>query len=207
MDFIKFQSEILNTLDLLKKQVDSNTRKLDELETYSRRNCLIFHGISGSKHESHSDLEEKVLELICKLNIPDWLPDGSIIDRGHRLGKWIKSKQRPVIVKFTSYRHRSKVWLNKKYLKGSGSSISESLTGRRLILYQESKEFFGKENVWTSDGTICIRLNGRVCRVQYRDELDELKSQIRVGDNMNVDGAVSDVRRTRANSRKVADSG
>ena len=207
-DFKAFQSQMLVRLDKLNQQVMLNTRKIDELECYSRRNCLVFHGIPESANESLAELEDKVLDTVAKLNIPGFTLSSSMIDRCHRLGKRAgtkdREKGRSVIVRFTSHRYRCRIWFNKKYFKGTKISVSESLSGTRLALYHEIKELVGKDNVWTSDARICFKLSGVTHRIQHPNELQNLRSRLVVaGSETGGDDVIGVVERvTRAKSRK-----
>ena len=54
---------------------------VDDIQQYSRRNCLLVHGLKKDKNESTDDL---VLNLFNeKLGVA---VDNSMIDRSHRLG-------------------------------------------------------------------------------------------------------------------------
>ena len=56
--------------------------------------------------------------------------DKSMIDRSHRIGPKKKDqKPRAIIVKFCSYRDRSKVFYNKKMLKGSNRKFDQNTDG------------------------------------------------------------------------------
>ena len=83
--------------------------ELEEAEQYSRRNCLVFHGIAEDKGESTSGV---VMEIIRnQLEISDDKVSMKDIDRSHRLGKLKneratranKPRNRPIIVKFKGY--------------------------------------------------------------------------------------------------------
>ena len=79
------------------------------------------------------------------------------LDRTHRIGN-LKSgnkRPRPIIVKFARYSIRGKIFVNKKRLKNTGVSITESLTKRRMEFLKRAKNKFGFNNVWTVDGRIC----------------------------------------------------
>ena len=56
------------------------------------------------------------------------------LDRTHRIRtiRADKNKTRPIIVKFSRYNLRGKVFKNNKKLKGKGYSITESLTALRM---------------------------------------------------------------------------
>ena len=82
------------------------------------------------------------------------------IDRLHRVGRRRltrgnpKTKPRPVIVKFISYRTPADVFRKKKILKGSGIAISESLTRKRMELLSSVTSHPNVDVSWTLDGRI-----------------------------------------------------
>ena len=84
------------------------------------------------------------------------------IDRSHRIGKQKDdpNKVRPVIVKFTRYNDRIKIFRNKKRLKGKKMSITESLTGLRISKLKEARDKFAFRNVWSTDGRIIYKEEG-----------------------------------------------
>ena len=107
----KEKDELTNSLQIevssLKVEVKNLEKKADDQEQYSRRNCLLIHGLTETKTE---DTDEMVLDVINnKLNIE--LSQISI-DRSHRLGKWKGPGQKPqaIIVKFTRYKDRHHVF-------------------------------------------------------------------------------------------------
>ena len=76
------------------------------------------------------------------------------LDHTHTIGKKQSSRSnpRPVIVKFIRYKDRCKVFIIKKKLKSSGTSITESLLLFRMGLLTTVYEEFGFRNVWTLQG-------------------------------------------------------
>ena len=166
---------------ILKIQMAALKDELDEAEQYSRRNCLIFHGVPEERKESTTDV---VLEIIHnKLGISNVMVDKKDIDRSHRLGK-IKSDQRatrnskprnrPIIVKFKGYDCRSEVFSNKRNLKGSSVMITENLTGKRYELLKKCLIKLGKGNVWTYDGRITTKKGESYIVINNEDELNNL---------------------------------
>ena len=115
------QSELMNS----NIKVEDPEKKIERQEQYSRRNCIIIHGLKEEKNESTND---KVVKLFREeLNEDALLAD---LDRTHRIKKKdSSSKPRPVIVKFAQYNIREKVFKSKKKLKGKNISITETLTG------------------------------------------------------------------------------
>lgn len=131
--------------------------KIDDIEQYSRRNCILLHGLPEQPDE---DVLRRAMSVFKdNLNIDVNLAE---IDRSHRVGRPRTSAQvvaegkRPIIVKFVSYQARDRVWRAKRHLKGLGLLITESLTGTRQRLFLEARERFGPRQVWTQDGRIVI---------------------------------------------------
>ena len=162
-DKIKELEDRINSLeekneDLITKNHDFCI-KIDDLEQYSRRNCLLLHGVKEDDEENTDEIVLRTVaeEIGIEINEQD-------IDRTHRLGKPNRKdgKPRPIIVKFTRYAVRNKVYTYKRNLKGKRLLITESLTAYRMKLLIEAQEKFGVKNVWTSDGRILYKNNNRV---------------------------------------------
>lgn len=128
---------------------------------------------------------EKTEEVICnvfqdKLNVS---VSTDMIDRCHRTGRKqpsannssasanSKPRPRPIIIKFTSYKHRSLVLQNRKHLRGTNISIKEDLTKSRLELLQLASKKFGFKNVWSKDGIIFSNFGGTIKKVTHLDLL------------------------------------
>ena len=160
-DYEKDRKEHIETIKNLKKEVNSLSERLEsaekrieDQEQYSRRNCLLIHGIEETDKE---DTDKLVLDVINKdmdIDLPI-----SAIERTHRIGnpKEKKKKSRPIIVKFVRYYDRRNVYGNKKRLKGKGISVTESLTKFRMLKLLEAREIHGFSNVWTIDGRIMYK--------------------------------------------------
>ena len=99
----------------IKKNDDLN-RVLDRQAQYSRRNCILVHGM---KERENEDTDTVVTETLNEL-LQEKLTDIDI-DRSHRIGRLKKGKQsRPIIIKFARYNIRNIVFNNKKKLKDTG---------------------------------------------------------------------------------------
>ena len=87
-----------------------------------------MHGVEEQEQENTDNI---VLNVIKEhLDIELLVKDG---DRSHRIGKSnSKSKYSPIIVKFISYSDHREIFNNKKWLKDTGVSITESLTTGRM---------------------------------------------------------------------------
>lgn len=101
---IESQNEIINNL----------TTRIEELESYSRRECLVIHGIKetddpkADRMEFHKFTDEHL----------DITVDDSAISRMHRLGPKSSDKTRPIVVKFVGHDSKAELFYAKKKLKG-----------------------------------------------------------------------------------------
>ena len=145
--------------------------EIDTMEQYSRRNCLVVHGIPETK----ADTGEAVLQVFNgQLNVRV-TPD--CIDRSHRLGRQQPSsnKPRPVIVKFVSYETRRQVFSAKRRLKGGKVVIKENLTRRRNELLNHARTQPDVKCAWTTDGRIvCLLENGEKRTIVTERDLAQL---------------------------------
>ena len=152
---IDFEMQTRDTrIASLEKHIESLLDQQDESDQYSRRNCLIFHGINENVNEN---TDETVIKLCAdKLNI---VVDSTDIDRSHRFGPSKENKTRGVIAKFTNYRIRNEIYRNRKKLRnlqGGGIYVHESLTKTRTELFWKIKTKYSNhiEALWTQDGRI-----------------------------------------------------
>ena len=105
---------------------------------------MLIHGLTETKTE---DTDEMVLDVIVnKLNIE---MSQISIGRSHRLGrrKGPGHNSGAIIVKFTQYKDRHHAFTNKKLLKGSGISVTESLTLKSMEHLKKAREQHGFPNV------------------------------------------------------------
>ena len=134
----KIINGLQNDVSFLKERIDLLEKKSDDSEQYSRRNCLLVHGVEEQEQENTENI---VLNVIKELDIELSVKD---LNRSHRIGKSSsKSKRRPIIVKFISYNDRREIFNNKKRLKGTGLSITESLTAERMRQLKKARDQFG----------------------------------------------------------------
>ena len=125
--------------------------KIDNNEQYSRRLCLRINEIPLPEdgNESGEDCLDKVKQLISEL--PDIDIPEVVIDRAHRIGKFKTDENgkiigKQVIVRFTTWRHRTLLYKNRKKLKDV--RIYLDLTKKRLdLLKLASRKVEGNENV------------------------------------------------------------
>ena len=160
---IKKKDEKINqlekTIENLAEKQKSLSSEIDDLEQYSRRNCLVLHGVNESNDENTNEILIKTFseELGVQIKEDD-------LDRDHRPGKPKRkdNKLRLIIVKFTRYAVRRKIFTNKRKLKGKRFFITESLTSSRMQLLGDAQRKYGVRNVWTSNGRVMVKENNKV---------------------------------------------
>ena len=83
-------------MDSLSTKVEKLEKLQDQQEQYSRRNCLLVHGIAEEKEEI---TDEVIINTLKKLDLNIKVRD---IERMHRIGepKKTRGKTCPFIVKF-----------------------------------------------------------------------------------------------------------
>ena len=109
-----------------------------------------MHRIVETNDENTDDLFLKTINEKLDVDIT-----GNEIDRSHRIGRQKDERRpRPIIVKLTRYNTRKKVFASKRELKGTGVSITESLTAKRREQLNKTREEHGFNNMWTTDGRI-----------------------------------------------------
>ena len=129
--------EVLNE-QCSKLQKDINT-KCEELEQYSRRQCLRFQGIVKPRKEKVEDVINLVKDCFAEADVD--IPD-TVLDRAHRIGPVYKDESdqniQGIIVKFNNFRYRSMFYKNRKKLK-QGKRVRIDLTSYRYNLSKKSK--------------------------------------------------------------------
>ena len=148
-----------NRVEILKEEKESQGKEIDDLEQYSRRNCLLLHGVVETNTECTDDIIIKTCAEELGIDVKQ-----EDLDRSHRLGKVKRNdnKPGPIIVKFARYAARNKVFSNKKKLKGKKLLITESLTVYRMKLLDEARQKYGVRNVWTYDGRVMYKGNNEI---------------------------------------------
>ena len=158
-DLNKMVATLKISVEQLADQVYQNQRHLDDLEQYSRSNCLILHGCTNlpQKKTSNLDFENFVIKtLISRIKLPQPMANTDF-DICHVLPS--QKAKNPIIIKFVRRTVRNLRFANKSQLKAVKNfdpklSLTESHTKRRFQLLAKSHETFGFQNVWTLKGNI-----------------------------------------------------
>lgn len=153
-----------------------NETAIDDLEQYGRRNCILLHGCRNLPTTNHyGEFEYYVastLNSALKLKLPIQYGD---IDITHVLPPDNKGNV-PIIIKFVRRSTKNMVYALKKRLKGSGLSITESLTKKRIVLLKQAREALGLRGVWTINGDIFGIYEGKKKLIRSLDDINDLIS-------------------------------
>ena len=164
---IKILETKINTLENELKSVQGEKEelylKIDDLEQVSKLNQLRLYGVPEDKN----DLKLKVIQIFeNKLGI-----SGIELEHCYRIGKQQPGKARPIIIKFAARMQRNIVFFNKKKLKGSKFVIVEELTLNRYQLLMLARDKMDKNNVWTADGRVFVKINGKKTVLKTPDDV------------------------------------
>ncbi|KAH9367722.1 hypothetical protein HPB48_011106 [Haemaphysalis longicornis] len=114
----------------------------DDIENRSRRNNLLFFGLSDGGKETWDESEKKVIDLCAEKSRVT--VSSSAIEHAHRIGKVGGEKPRPVILKFVFFKDKQRVISDASKLKGTDFSIGE---GYSKIAHQQRQKLleYGKQ--------------------------------------------------------------
>ena len=137
-------AELTSSHSVLRDDNVNLRRRVEELEQYTRRPNVRLFGIPTVLNETSTDVENFVKNMLVHYGT-DISP--ASIDRAHRVGKRKKNRSgievQAIIVRFTTFRDRTKFYKLRKQLKEKGatfSSICLDLTYERLGLLNQARD-------------------------------------------------------------------
>ena len=171
------------------EEVDRLNEALDNLEQYTRKNSLEFHGIPANSYQS---TEEAVVKLAAALDVQVTPSD---IEISHKLKR--KSGANAIIAKFCSHKIKTKLYKQRTKLKNIKASdlfpgyaaaaarfndrlfINENLTSYRrgLVDAANRKRRDGCiHSIWTMDGKLFVKTSpeGNPVRIFTENDLEYL---------------------------------
>ena len=142
--------------DNLQSEIEIRSMVLEDLQQYSRRNCILLTGIPEQKEENTDKIVKDLSSEKLKVPLTD-----TDIDRSHRVGKPKAGvKSRPIIVKFTRYNKKAEVMKARRKLKGSNIVIQEQLTPFKQLLSEKARKLVKMSQIakasWTWDGKVFV---------------------------------------------------
>ena len=186
----KEHKQLRKDFDKLKHQIgvivsnqDKQKEDLDEVESYSRRDCLIFSNLKPIDGKS----DEEVFMKFCEEYFPDLNVCTTWIDKLHRLkskndtqmaNQNAENRMRPdrMIVKFSRGMYRDSIWQNKSKLKNSNIIITEQLTKWRGQLLKKCISDIKKDKwVFTNNCNVLVRFEGEAVPIHIRNEKDIMR--------------------------------
>lgn len=172
---------------VLKKELNRTQVQVNELEQYSRRECVLLSGIHETEGE---DTDQVVVEVGRAMGVE--IKKGDLA-RTHRIGRSEAGKVRRIIAKFNTFRKRQEFYLARRNLRNQAAGrrcglprevidnvyISDSLTR-----YNESVMFNARKlrregkifAAWTDLGRVKVRLvqSGPTKVISCQEDLDKL---------------------------------
>lgn len=131
-------NHIDNAIRSFSTSVESQKRKLVDLEDRSRRSNLVVFGITEDRNETEDDLKRKVIRETFQQKLGVKCES---VGRIHRLGKG--PVKRPVILFFQDFNEKVAVLKNAKKLKGSKIYIQNDYSAhtlkKRKMLWESAK--------------------------------------------------------------------
>lgn len=126
---------IIEENEKLKKQVEILNNKILNLETNSKRNNILMHGLPESKEEFNEDLTTLVISTLKDVGVDIGTAE---IDRVQRLGKKGEDagKIRPILLATTTLQKKIQILKNKNKLKHN-TYITQDLP---KIILQKKRE-------------------------------------------------------------------
>lgn len=162
------------TVTSLSKSVSSNTDVINQLQINvatsaqsARLNSLRFYGIKEERDENVlntiSTFINNVLNVSCSEND---------INFAYRLGGTQGSRlatPRPILVNFVNFWKRAAVYNAKRNLKNVAVRVSifEDLTKERYEALKMTKEKYGRDKAWTSNGNIFYIQDGKKLKLSF----------------------------------------
>lgn len=157
-----------NELKETKEELSTTRQRLDALETYSRRNCLVVSGIPERRDEKTDELAVDLAKAAgIDINVRD-------LDRSHRIGHYTPGRHRGIIIKLLSYNVRQRLYEARKTLSAhrvpqhpiltrevlDGVFISEFLTPKAQHLLYVARQLRRKGKLsaaYSTNGKVKVR--------------------------------------------------
>ena len=177
--------ELESRVIVMEKLIQNLKERSDDSEQYQRRLCLRIGGVElkqGTDGESGEECLKTVKKIFRELKVS--IPD-AVIDRAHRIGK-IKEeggkRYRQIIVRFTTWRHRTEVYRARK--NSDKYCIRLDLTKERLKIMGKANDILKDMGRASESCYVFSDVNCRMClkydgKFQYFGNTNELLNFIK----------------------------
>ena len=159
------------TLKKYQHQIGEMAEQIDNLEQYTRRECLLINGVKKTEANTSAKATKEIVYNVAR----SMKVDDKIIDRDIARTHWMGDK---LVVKFARYEAREHFYENRKSA-GKGVFINESLTKKRNNLVYECRKLKKEEKilaVWTNDGVVKIKMLNKANKViKSLQDIEDLK--------------------------------
>ena len=154
------------------------------METYRRRDNLIFHGRVEPTNESSVSCTKSVRKfMVDKLQLSENAAAGNQFVRCHRINESKRASTcKPIIVRFKNYNDRELIWSKKTLITDRNCNVSEDFP--REIAYRRRKLFpvFSKARKTPGINKKSISLKADILIINGKkytvDTLDQLKDNL-----------------------------
>ena len=137
-----------NEIDDLKSQTNS-------IETYSRKDNIVFYGISEKNNESEFLCATSVRQFMMNtLKIPQDRVNKMTFVRCHRLSQ--RSKNRPIIVRFRDWSDREHLWSEMKMIPKNGGFHISFNRRKMLPIFLQARKTLGKQATSLKNDTLTV---------------------------------------------------
>lgn len=135
---------IIEENERLKSEIQKLSKKIQNLETNSKKNNIIIHGLPEAEEENHDDLNTLVTTTLREIDVK--LEKGEI-DRLQRLGnrESEEGKIRPILLATTTLQKKIEILKNKKKMKVN-TYITHDLSKEALQAKKEKRNNYKKDN-------------------------------------------------------------
>ncbi|KAL8615850.1 hypothetical protein ACOMHN_058917 [Nucella lapillus] len=150
--------DMSDEVERLEKKVKEGKEMRNNLEQYTRKDNIKIINLQGDKpRETSDETEKRVVDFLhSQLGLTTITSDH--ISIAHRMGPYIQSQNRPIIVKFISRKAKVSVMKNKRNLKGQKIYINEDLTKLNAQRLAELKKHIGVLSAWSFEGSLYCKL-------------------------------------------------
>lgn len=166
----------------LKSKVANLEARMDEMENYSRRNCLEIQGVPEEKDEVVTEVVKKIGKAL-KVNIEE-----SMIDVCHRFGRrTAKQTPRGIMVKFVRRTDKELLMNRRRERRGDFSTrhldlptdtpvyLNDSLSPARRWLFAKARQFKKEKHykyIWLRNGNILMKKEDGSETMEIKTEAD-----------------------------------